>query len=363
MTPANFTDPKYDFYLKIIDDKAYWLSLAVVGFILATVIIAGNSILLFTTYKDPRRTLRTPPSFLITNLSASDLLLGLFNVFLVALRDVYRSRLEHMPYVFVFKAVMYTVLSTTLFVSSYSIIALSLTCYAAISKPVEYKSIVTKKRIKAFIAVLWVISLATCVLPITNISEKTYTLIYLHTHASLPAILLTVIYASVFRALSRRTRKLQLGGCDSIASISLRKNRKMAVTIIIILWLFYFSYIPQYITLHLLYFCKPCQHSVAFHKVDVALSRFLFINSALNPFIYAWRLPKYRKRCNDFWQFFRGKLSGIPCKGLLSPRMQSNQKKSAWVCQRRSWRDRRVDISYISEMSSIELKRVRVTIV
>ena len=360
MTPANLTDPNYDFYLTIIDDKAYWLSLAVVGFILATVIIAGNSILLFTTYKDPRRSLRTPPSFLITNLSTSDLLLGLFDVFLVALRDVYRSRLEHMPYILVFKAVMYTVLSATIFVSSYSIIALSLTCYAAISKPVEYKSIVTKRRIKAFISVLWVLSLATCVLPITNISEKTYTLIYLHTHASLPAILLTVIYASVFRALARRTRELQLGGCDSIASVSLRKNRKMAVTIIIILSLFYFSYIPQYITLHLLYFCKPCQQSVAFHKIDVALSRFLFINSALNPFIYAWRLPKYRKRWNDFWQFFRGKLSGISCKGLLSPKILSSQTKSARVCQRRN---RRVDISYISEVSSIELKRVKVTIV
>ena len=356
MMTANFTDSTYDFYLMIIDDKAYWLSLAVVGFILATVIIIGNSILLFTTYKDPSRTLRTPPSFLITNLSASDLLLGLFNVFLVALRDVYRSRLVRMPYLFVFKAIMYTVLTSTIFVSSYSIIAMSLTCYVAINKPVQYKFIITKRRIKAFIAVLWVISLATCVLPVTNISEKTYTLIYLHTHASLPAILLTVIYASVFRALARRTRELQMSGCDSIASISLKKKRNMAATIIIVLSLFYFSYMPQYITLHLLYFCKPCQHSLAFHKIDVALSRFLFINSALNPFIYAWRLPKYRKRFNDCWQFFRGKLRN-PCKGLLSSRIQSSQTKRAWGCQRRLWRNRRVDIS------SIELQRVKVTIV
>ena len=356
---ANFTDRNYDFYLTIIDDKAYWLSLAVVGFILATVIIIGNSILLFTTYQDTQRTLPTPPSFLITNLNASDLLLGLFNVFLVALRDVYRSRLVHMPHVFVFKAVMYTVLTSSIFVSSYSIIAMSLTCFLAISKPLEYKSIVTKRRIKAYIAVLWVISLAMCVLPVTSISERTYTLIYLHTHASLPAILLTVIYASVFRALARRTRELQLGGCDSIATISLKKKRNMAVTIIIILSLFYLSYMPQYITLHLLYFCEQCQHSLTFHKIDVVLSRFLFINSALNPFIYAWRLPKYRKKFNDCWQFLRGKLK-VPCKRLLSPKMPSSQAKSAWVCQRRLWRKRRVDIS---DISSIELKKVKVTIV
>ena len=296
MATQNSSDPNYDFYLTIIQDKAYWLSLAVVGFILATVIIAGNSILLFTTYKDPQRTLRTPPSFLITNLSASDLLLGLLNVFLVALRDVYRSRLEHMPNVFIFKAIMYTVLTSTIFVSGYSIIAMSLTCYVAINNPMKYKSIITKRRVKIFIAVLWVISLTTCVFPVTNISEKTYTLIYLHTHASLPGILLTVIYVNVFRALTRRSRELQNNGINMIVNNKhvLERERKMTFTIIIILALFYVSYMPQYITLHLLHLCKSCQQSITFHKIDVILSRFLFLSSAINPFIYAWRVPKYR---------------------------------------------------------------------
>ena len=354
MTSTNSTDPSSDFYLTIIDDKAYWLSLAVVGFILATVIIVGNSLLLFTTYKDPRRSLRTPPSFLITNLSAADLLLGLFNVFLVALRDVYRSRLLHMPYVMVFKAVMHTVLTTTLSVSSYSIIAMSMTCYIAISKPMEYKSIITKRRIKIFIAVLWVVSLATCVLPVTSISEKTYTLIYLHTHISMPAILLTLIYVNVFRALARRTRELELGGYDSIASNSLERKRNMAVTIIIILAVFFITYMPQYITLHLLYFCKPCQDSITFHKIDVALSRFLFINSALNPFIYASRLPKYREAFIAHWQLFRGKLT-IPCRESISP---SRQRKTAWEGKRRFLCHRRVEIS---DTSTVELKGFKLT--
>lgn len=135
---TNVSDPKYDFYLTIIDDKAYWLSLAVIGFILAAVIIVGNGILLFTTYKDPRKSLRLlPPVLLITNLSAADFLLGFLNVSLVALRDVYRASLVHMPSFVVFKAIMYTVLCTTLFVSSYSIIAMAVICYVAISKPVE----------------------------------------------------------------------------------------------------------------------------------------------------------------------------------------------------------------------------------
>ncbi|XP_022800104.1 adenosine receptor A1-like [Stylophora pistillata] len=304
---ANSSDPNDDFYLTIIQDKEYWLSLAVIGFILAIVIIVGNSILLFITYKNPRRSLRTPPSYLITNLSVSDLLLGLLNVLVVAVRDVYRFQLQQIPSAMLFRAVIYTVVTTTLFVSSYSIIAMSLTCDIAISKPMEYKSIITKRRTKIFIAVLWLISLTTCVLPVTNVSEETYTLIYLHTHATLPAILLTVIYVHVFRALGKRTRELQEGGYNSIAANSLERKRGMAVTIIVILVLFYITYIPQYITLHLLYFCESCKDSKTFHMIDVALSRFLYINSAVNPFVYAWRVPKYRRAFSDCWQMCIGR--------------------------------------------------------
>lgn len=303
------SDQSYDFYLTVIDDKAYWQSLAAFGFILAFFIIVGNATLLFVTFKDPRKSLRLlPPVLLITNLSASDFLLGLLNVFLVALRDVFRSRLVHMPFVGTFKAVMYTALCTTLFVSSYTIIAMSLTCYVAISKPVEYKFIITRRRLKIFLALLWLVSIAMCGIPVTNIPERTYTMIYLHTHASLPAILLTVIYVKVFQALVRRTRELQIGRYESIASYALRRERKMVITILIVLALFYITYMPQYITLHLLYFNKTCQQSVTFHKIDVALSRFLYINSAINPFMYAWRIPQYRRAFYDCcWSFF-GKL-------------------------------------------------------
>ena len=300
--------PNDDFYLTLIDDKAFWRSLALIGFILAIVIIVGNATLLYVTFKDPRKSLRlSPPVLLITNLSASDFLLGLLNVFLVALRDAYRSSLVHMPFVEAFKTVMYTVLSATLFVSSYSIIALSITCYVAISRPVEYKSIITRRRLKIYIAVMWLISIAMSGFPATSIPESTYTLIYLHTHASLPTIFLSMIYVKILRALAGQTRKLQHDRYDSIASHALVRERRMLIASIIVLVLFYITYIPQYVTLHLLYLCKACQQSITFHKIDVALSRFLYINSAINPFIYAWRIPKYRRAFYDCLQSFFGK--------------------------------------------------------
>ena len=323
MTALNSSDPNFDVYLSIIQDKGYWLTLAFVGFFLALTIIIGNSLLLFITYKDPQKTLRTPPCLLITNLSASDLLLGLLNVSLVAVRDVYRYKQVNMPFLELFRGIMSTVFITTIFVSCYSIVAMSTSCFVAINKPMEYKTIITKKRVKIFIGVLWVISLLTCILPMTNVPEKTYTMIYLHTHATVPAILLTVIYTNVFRALSRRTREVQREGYNSVASKALEREKKMIKAIVIILGLFYITYMPQYVSLHLLHFCESCKKSLTFHMIDVALSRFLYISSAINPFVYAWRVPKYNQAFQDCWKMCRGKLINTSPKSFAFSLRQS----------------------------------------
>lgn len=309
MITQNASDPSHDFYLSIIDDPIYWLTLTIVGYIFATAIIFTNAFLLFTIYQDPRKSLRSPSSLLIANLSVSDLLLG-FGVLLIAVRDTYRYKQLHMPFIGIIKAVIYIIHITTVFIGGYSIIAMSIACYIAISRPLEYKSIITAKRIKIFIVVVWVISLSTCVFPVTSVPQNIYELIYAHTHASLPAVLLALIYVSVFRALARRSRDLQLSGSKSISDNKhvLERQRKMTLTVIIILGLFFMTYMPQYITVHLLHFCKSCQESINFHKVDVAASRLLCLSSAMNPFVYAWRVPKYRSAFFECLKIIRKRL-------------------------------------------------------
>ena len=95
---------------------------------------------------------------------------------------------------------------------------------------------------------------------------------------------------------------------NSVASKALEREKKMIKVIVIILGLFYITLMPQYISLHLLHFCESCKKSLTFHMVDVALSRFLYISSAINPFVYAWRVPKYNQAFQDCWKMCRGKL-------------------------------------------------------
>lgn len=302
-----------DIYVRLIDDPVFWLVLAIVGFALSTVITVANFIVMVTIYRDPQKSLRTPPCLLVANLASSDFLVGLCVVSLVAFRDVYRSLLQQVPLPVSVGMFVSYVLCTTLFVSSATMVALSVTCFVAINSPMQYKRKITKKRACLFAIVIWIISALICFLPATKIPEQTYLLIYIHTHISVPALFLMVIYAKGFRALARRRRELQLNdhASDDSNKRALERERNMAVTVIIILTIFYITYLPQFIMIHVARYCSPCEiseDSTTFHKVDVITSRFVFVNSALNPFVYAWRMPKYRRALNSCLKALKEKL-------------------------------------------------------
>ena len=103
-------------------DPAFFMTLAVVGFLLSAVTTVGNAALLLTIFRDTRRLLQTPPSLLITSLCVSDLMVGSIAGNLVALKDVYRYQDRPVPDKL--HPVVLLVLGLTLLVSSGTIIAL-----------------------------------------------------------------------------------------------------------------------------------------------------------------------------------------------------------------------------------------------
>ena len=279
----------------LVKDCNFFLSLAVVGFALAAVTTLGNCALLLTIFRDTRRLLQTPPSLLIANLCVSDLLVGLISGNLVAVKDVYRF--QHLPVPRELDPIIRLVLGLSLFVSSGTIIALSCDRFVAVMHPLKYRSTITRTRVKICIALIWVVAVTVCFLPLTSVPENIFKIVYAHTHASLPALLLTFMYVKVFRALGERKRELKGAGITSAMRSKkvLDRERNMVVTILLVLALFYVTVLPEFIALHLMEFCEPCKQSLPFLKLEIVFSRFLFLNSALNPFVYSWRLPKYRQ--------------------------------------------------------------------
>ena len=275
----------------MVNDSTLFLSLTILGFVLALVTTVANSALLITIFRESRQLLEKPPSLLITNLCVSDLLLGLIAGNLAAVKALYHYQQWSLPDKL--DLVIRLGLGLTLFVRSGTIVVLSCDRYIAVAHTFLYRCVTTKTRFKACIALLWVTASILCSLQLASIPEKVITIIYAHTHASVPAMLLTVVYIKLFGAL--RKRKLELKSVGIMNKQVWDRQRKMIITILIVLTMFYATVLPEFIALHLLYFCKPCEQSLTFKKLEIIFFGLLFLPSAVNPFVYAWRESKYRR--------------------------------------------------------------------
>lgn len=275
----------------MVNDSAFFLSLTVVGFALALVTTVANSALLITIFKESRQLLEKPPSVLITNLCVCDLIVGLIAGNLASVKALYRY--QQWPVPDKLDIVVRVILGVTLFVRTGTIVTMSCDRYIAVAHTFRYISMITKTRFKRCIAFLWVFGSILCLLQLASIPEEIIIILYAHIHASVPAILLTVIYIKLFSALRKRKRELTAVGI--INQIVWDQQRTMVTTILIVMTMFYATVLPEFIALHLLYFCKPCEQSLTFKKLEIIFFGLLFLPSAVNPFVYAWRESKYRR--------------------------------------------------------------------
>jgi len=180
----------------ILSDSTFFLCFTVAGFTLALLIAMSSSVLLVTIFRESRRLPEKPPSLLITNLCVSDLVVGLIASNLGAAQALYQYQQRPVPDKL--DVVVRVVLGLTLFVRSGTIVALSYDRYIAVAHPFQYRLTITKPRYKIFIALMWVVSSVLCLLQLASIPEKIISLTYAHTHASVPIMLLTVIYFKLF---------------------------------------------------------------------------------------------------------------------------------------------------------------------
>ena len=276
---------------RIISDSKLFLGLTVAGFALSLITTVGNTVLLVTTFKESRRLLDKPAHMLITNLCVSDLVIGLLAGNLASVLALYQYQSWLIPAKL--DLVVRFVLIFLLFVRSGTIVTLSFDRYFVVAHTFTYTWMITKSKYKITIAFMWAVGFILSSLQLTSIPEKIVIILYTHTHVSVPAVLLTVIYFNVSRVLMKRKRHLRNVGMTNKQVWD--NQRRMAVTTFLVLTLFYGTVLPEFIVVHLRYFCQPCAQSSTFKKLEVIFAGLLFLTSAANPFVYAWRVSKYRR--------------------------------------------------------------------
>ena len=112
-------------------------------------------------------------------------------------------------------------------------------------------------------------------------------------------IVLPVVYWKTFRALRLHNNQVQDvandEGRQQTDVAHKNRERNMIFTFLVILVLYYLPLTPQFIAINLLIFNPEYINLERFRLFMHVSNKCVLINCCLNPFIYAWRIPTYRK--------------------------------------------------------------------
>lgn len=276
------------------------LSQAALTFMLATPAVLSNVILLVTVIRDPSRNQplwATPVTLLVVNLAVCDLLAGAvpgygslyYNIALLTGQT--REELFGVLLVLSIPAVALNV------ASSCTIAAMSFDRLLAVSSPLQYKAGVTKTKIKWFIVVVWIYSLLFSCLRMTGLSQTIFVTLYCHIHVTVPLIILPVVYWKTYRALRSHNNQVRnLANRTEQMDFARRNSESKTITaFLFVLVSFYLVFAPQYIAQNIYVLWPSVANRSSFKMFLYVSNQIILVNCSLNPFIYAWRIPKYKR--------------------------------------------------------------------
>ena len=284
-----------------LNTDTYFLSQIILSVIIGAPTVLSNVVLLISIYRNPDRNQlnQSPATLLVVNLSVCDLLLGItvacgslyYNISLF--NGTKRENVNHNA-IGILTSVVVTVIATA--VSTVTIAAMSLDRFIAVSSPLRYRARVTKANVKVFLVVCWVYALLFSCLGL-GVSRTVFTLLYCHLHVSFPLIILPVVYWKTYRALRSHNNRVGslADGRQTMDFVHRNRERKMISAFLLVLVLFYVTFLPHFIALNMMVFEPSFLKLESFTFFHIASNKFVLLNSSLNPFIYAWRIPKYKR--------------------------------------------------------------------
>lgn len=291
----------WDQFLVICLLSAIYLS------VLAVLTTLTNGILLVALYQDPFRTFRQPPTIFITGLALADFLTGITvdPLFAYFYFEVYKDTITKEQYNKILKAAG-ILSSVTMNVSFLTILFLSCTQLIAISFPHRHKQLVTGKRVVICVCGIWAYSLLFSTSLLMGVPEKIFQKIDVYMNLSLIHVLILLAYIALHVSYKRQVAQLTPSHGDVTSDFRIadatehRRKRDLkhftVVSLLLTTCLLVFI-TPVTVMWYLTLYCGPETYEarVKATMANVVIDTTLFLKFLIDPFIYAWRLPKFRQ--------------------------------------------------------------------
>ena len=278
------------------------LIVAVYKMMLSPFTVFGNGLLVLTGCVDPLRSFRTPSSLFLLAMSTANVFTGAIVAPIFA--AVEYNRFFGRNHLLNLAKVGSSFSLLTLNISFGMVFALAVDCFIAVFRPTKYRSWITIKRAKIFVAMVSIIAFTFSVLPHGNVPVETVLKVDLHFNSTLNSALPVVSYVLLyiaFRNITKTSLVLRRAGNTNVRpniaevdKIFALQNKFRNVLLIFVI----FSTVPAIlstISYHLDLYCGPCQKYKSVVIVQKVFLNLMFMKCALDPFAFGWRLTRHRE--------------------------------------------------------------------
>lgn len=260
---------------------------------LSLITIPGNFLVLLVILKNPNGRMRTPFNWFILNLAIADLLVGLI---VEPLSSVVHVR-EAFGFPLKYHIFLQPVYFTSCTASVLSLGMLTIDRYIAITSPLQYRATLSNKRALVSSLIIWVISIA---LPFLQHEIGFLWYFFVFGNAAVLVTFFVLVFAFVrvhlaLRAQIRELNQMQASSEENMArNNALKSEEKITRAFMLMLLVFCVCYTPSLLMIYLMNFCTICSCQSIHWFRDLSFL-FVVLNSSMNPFIYALRLPNFRE--------------------------------------------------------------------
>lgn len=300
-----------------------WVAYTALEVLIAVACCLGNVLVVCAVCIGIRDSLREPTFCFLVSLAVADFLVGVAAVPLAVLLDGWVSVT---PDLCLLLSCIVLVLTQA---SVLSLLAIAVDRYLRLHTPLRYKALATQRRSWMAVSVCWVLS---CLLgftplfgwrnssspdpaatsppsfvspPCTFLSVVSLPfMVYFNFLGCVmaPLLAMTLLYARIFWSLQGRLKE----SCPQ-AQASLLRERRLACSLALVLILFAGCWIPLHLMNCLLLFHGPEAVTKGTLYTGILLSH---ANSAVNPVVYAYRIPKIQQAYGQIWRRF---LKNVNC--------------------------------------------------
>ena len=306
-------------WLRVENAKTISATIAVLAIVMSPIIVFGNSLVVLSVWKDPLKKLWSSPSNrIILSMAIADLLVGLVACPLTSLwgLSIFQNNL-------IFGTLTLALFSVLTNVSVGHVFLLTIDRFFALVTPLQYRVKVTNKRVRIATVTCWVyFVLFGCAFGLwqTEYHAILGTIFNLQIFGIVIFILvinLVILYR--FHQYSKITEAQDQSTANRQMMLQREKHVSKAIAIVISVFLFLF--IPWFIVQTVIYVCISCHSSLShLMLVHVVTAALMCASSGVNPFLYAWRLPKYR---DTFKYYFKNRKNCCGSKSI-------NDENSVW---------------------------------